>query len=122
MKYLRQTVETALRIGTELPVFYQRADVDTAYPYFVFEIRRLTDESGIKTNVLEVNGWDKADTSSRIEAKMDELEQKIHKLKLKDSARVILIHKGQKDPVDDEDKQIKRIRQQFQLTVCERSE
>lgn len=120
MEALKTTVMTMLKSGTDIPVFYERADKDAKYPYFVFECRRLSENSGIEQYVLEINGWDQHPTSSRIEAKMDELEKAVHTLKNNDKDRTIIIYKGQKNPVDDEDKSIKRCREQFEMHVCER--
>ena len=120
MDALKAPVKTILESGTDIPVFYERADKNTSYPYFVFECRRISENSGIEQYVLEVNGWDQGSTSSRIESKMDELEKAIHNLKYNDRDRTIIIYKGQKNPVDDEDKSIKRYREQFDMRVCER--
>lgn len=120
MEELKDTVKKMLESGTDIPVFYQRAGKDEKYPYFVFECRRLSENSGIEQFVLEVNGWDQHPTSSRIEKKMDELEAAIHTMKHNNSDRVVVIYKGTKSPVDDEDKSIKRCREQFEMQVCER--
>lgn len=120
MEALDTTVKEILSSGTDIPVFIERSTKETKYPYFVFECRRLSEDSGIEKYVLEVNGWDQQPTSSRIKAKMNELEKAIHKLKHNDKDRTIIIYKGQKSMVDDEDKSIKRIRQQFEMHVCER--
>lgn len=120
MEALKTTVQKILESGTDIPVCYQRAKKDMKYPYFVFEYRRLSDNSGIEQYVLEVNGWDQSPTSSRIEKKMDELEEAIHTLKVNDSDRVVIIYRGSKEPIDDEDKSIRRCREQFEMQVCER--
>ena len=120
MEALEITVKAILGAGTDIPVFNERADKDTGYPYFVFECRRLSENSGIEQYILEVNGWDKRSASSRIRAKMDELEKAIHTLKSNDKDRTIIIYKGPKVMVDDEDKSIKRCREQFEMQVCER--
>lgn len=120
MEGLKNTVQAMLEQGTDIPVCYQRADKNTLYPYFVYEYRRLSDDSGIERYVLEVNGWDQNQTSSRIEKKMDELERAIHTLKISNEDRVVVIYKGLRNPVDDEDKSIRRCRQQFEMQVCER--
>ena len=58
MEALKDTVKKMLESGTDIPVFYQRAGKDEKYPYFVFECRRLSENSGIEQFVLEVYGWD----------------------------------------------------------------
>lgn len=120
MAVLKNTVKTMLESVTDIPVFYERAEKDARYPYFVFECRRLSGGNGVEKYVLEVNGWDQASTSSRIEAKMDELEAAIHTLKHNNRDGVVIIYKGPKAPVDDEDKSIRRCREQFEMQVCER--
>ena len=120
MAALKTTVQTMLESGTDIPVFYERAEKDARYPYFVFECRRLSESNGVEKYVLEVNGWDQALTSSRIETKMDDLEVAIHALKHSNTDRVIIIYKGSRGPVDDEDKSIRRCREQFEMQVCER--
>lgn len=120
MSSLKMTVLEVLEKGTDLSVFYERAEPEAKYPYFVFELRRLSENAGIEKYVLEVNGWDQSKTASRIEAKMDELERNIHSVKVCDNDRTLIVYKGQKAPLDDEDKRIKRCREQFEMFVCER--
>ncbi len=105
---------------SDIPVKEREADKDTPYPYFVFETRRLSSDNGIDSYVLEVNGWDQHKYDSRIKAKLNLLENKLHTLKITNKDRSFVIYKGDTQMVTDEDKSIKRIREQFALTVCER--
>lgn len=100
-------------------VNYKRADKNMLYPYLVYEARRLSSENGIDKYVLEVNAWDKKETEARIAAMMDQLERHIDGLKKYDKNTALIIHKGPREGIDDEDKSIKRIREQFELVVCE---
>lgn len=120
MEALKDSVKTLLETNTNIPVFYREADKDAKYPYFVFAYRRIDENNGIERYEVEVNGWDQNRTSSRIEAKLDAMERAVHTLKHMDDDRVLIMYMGRKEPVDDEDKSIKRIREQFEMTVCER--
>lgn len=117
---IKDTVKYLMESLTDIPVFYQRADVETEYPFLVFEYRRLTTSDGRENYVLEVNAWDMHKTSSRIEAEMNSLENGLHKSVTNDKERTIVIYKDSIQPVDDENKEIKRIRAQFEMQIFER--
>lgn len=117
---LRDSLQELIRETTGKEAFYLEADRDVEYPYYVFEVRRLQSEGGMERCVLEVNAWDHHPTSSRIEEGMDALEYAFHGFKRMGASHCIVLHKGERQPVADEDKEIRRVRAVFDLTVCER--
>lgn len=118
---LRDNLKERIQEATGREAFYNEAEKDAEYPYYVFEVRRLQLEGCMEHCALEINAWDYHPTSSRIEAGMDALEHALHGLKALDMAHCIVLHKGERQPVADEDKAIKRIRAVFDLMVCGRS-
>lgn len=100
--------------------FYNEAPKEAKYPYGVFGLRRLGTEDERQRFVLEVNVWDKSPYYSRAEAMMDEIEEKLDGcLSLSDDT-LFYCYIGAREPVEDKDKSIKRIREQFELYCYER--
>lgn len=99
-------------------IFYQSAPQEEKYPYYVYELRRLDTNNSVDKYILEINAWDMNNTSSRIEKGMDRIDSLngFKQIEKADSFAFV-IYKGKRDPVDDEDKRIKRIREQMELTV-----
>lgn len=103
-----------------LGAYYVEAPEDAEYPYVVFELNRLSEDYDRQAYLLEVNVWDKHKYYSRAEAKMDELEGILngcYELSTKD---LFYVFNGQRQVVPDDDKQIKRVREQFELYLYER--
>lgn len=102
--------------------FNEEAPEDAAYPYAVFSARRISESDGKQIYSLEINVWDQNTYYSRAESMMDELEHKLHRCNYMTDSHLIRIFKGQRQPVTDPDKDIKRVREQFEMHVYERED
>ncbi len=102
--------------------YYEEAPKDTAYPYAVFSMRRISEADGRQSYSLEINVWDQHAYYSRAENMMDALEKKLHRTNHLTGEYLIRIFKGARQNVPDPDKSIKRIREQFELYVYERED
>lgn len=102
--------------------YYEEAPEDTAYPYVVFSMRRISESDGRQSYSLEINAWDQYAYYSRVENMMDALEKKLHQTNRLTEEYLIRIFKGARQNVPDQDKSIKRVREQFELYVYEREE
>lgn len=117
---MNKNIQELLKTGTEWPVYEFEAPEEASYPYIVFEARRLSASEGIDNYVLEVNAWDKHDTYARVTTVMKELEQAINREHVLNDDELLIVYKGGSQSVPDENKQIKRIREQFDLIVVGR--
>lgn len=102
--------------------YSDEAPDEATYPYKVFSIRKLIAEDGISFYLLEVNVWDKHKYYSRAESIMDELEKMLSKQVFNTEDLVIYTYIGQRDNIVDQDKQIKRVRGQFEMRVVSKEE
>ena len=102
-----------------LSAYYMEAPEDAQYPYAVFELNRLTENYERQAMILEVNVWDKHKYFSRAEAKMDDIEKLLHGYFELTNHDVFYCFNGSRMAVPDDDKQIKRIREQFELYYYE---
>lgn len=99
-------------------IFYQNALQEKEYPYYVYDLRRIDTNNSVDKYILEINAWDKHHTSSRIEEGMDNIDSLNGFKQIEKSVSfVFVIYKGKREPIDDEDKGIKRIREEMELTV-----
>lgn len=117
---LRDTIEQLLREAVQAPVYYQRAPKGAKYPFYVFDFRLITKDNGVKKYTLEVNAWDQHETSSRIECGMDDIEAAADQNRIFNEDRMLITYTGAREAIDDEDKTIRRIREQLEMQVCER--
>ena len=102
--------------------YCEEAPKDAVYPYTVFSVRRLSDNEGGQSYILEVNAWDQHAYYSRAESVMDELEKKLHWCNHLTDEFLIRIFKGRRQNVPDPDKTMKRVMEQFEMHVFEREE
>lgn len=102
--------------------YSEEAPNNAAYPYNVFSVNRISEENGIQTYNLEINVWDDNQYYSRADSYMDDLEKKLHGINHLTEKILIQIWKGQRRHIPDQDKQIKRVREIFEMKVCERRE
>lgn len=120
IKELKDVIKEILEDATQKSTFYQKADKEEGYPYTVFDFRRIGSDYGVDKFILEVNSWDNHETSSRIEKIMDDLETEVHANNIVTEIGSVTIYKGPREPVPDENKDIKRIREQFEMHVVGR--
>lgn len=84
--------------------------------HLVYELRQLTTAYNVTKYRLEVNLWSRADFD-----KLDELADKVENMlhfagaNLSDGSYIKIYKDGQREPVDDSDKDINRIRINFEL-------
>lgn len=102
--------------------FYEEAPKDVTYPYAVFSLKRISYTAGKQTYILEINVWDRNSYYSRANSMMSELEKKLHRCNHITESYLIRIFKGQRNPVPDPDKDIKRVMEQFEMYAYEREE
>lgn len=104
-----------------LGAYYSEAPVSANYPYAVFDITLNSKDDERNACTLEVNVWDKNQYYSRAEKMADDITRLLDgSIKLSDEV-LFYCYTGSRDHVLDEDKQIKRIRMQFELYFYERS-
>lgn len=103
-----------------LSAYYMEAPESAQYPYAVFELNRLSQDYERQSLLLEVNVWDKHKYYSRAEAKMDEIEEALHGYFQLSNNDVFYVFNGSRQVIPDDDTQIKRIREQFELYYYER--
>lgn len=102
--------------------YCEEAPEEATYPYAVFSARRISDVDGIQLYSLEVNVWDQNKHYSRAECMMDEMEEKLHRCNLFYGNLMIRVLKGQRNNIPDQDKEIKRIRELFEMHIYESEE
>lgn len=104
-----------------LGAYYSEAPEGAAYPYAVFDVNVLSVDDARNSCTLEINVWDKGAYYSRAEQMADDIEKKVDgEISLSDDL-LFYAYKGSREHILDEDKQIKRIRMQFELYFYERS-
>ena len=103
-----------------LGAYYMEAPEDAKYPYAVFELNRLSEDYERQSYILEVNVWDSHKYYSRAEAKMDDIEKLLHGYFQLSNNDVFYVFNGSRQSIPDDDKAIKRIREQFELYLYER--
>lgn len=102
--------------------FCEEAPQDISYPYAVFNARRLNETDEIQTYSLEINVWDRHQYYSRADKMMDNLERKLNKCNHLTDRYLIRIFRGPRQNVPDQDKDLKRVREQFEMYVYERED
>lgn len=101
--------------------YYVNASDKAIYPYLCYEMRVINSEDNKSSYILEINAWSKENTVV-IDEIMDAVEKKLNFYKHVDENLLISTYKGQnREFVEDNDKTIKRIREQFEMQVYERS-
>ena len=114
------TIKTILERVAGIPVYKNEAPEDAVYPYVVFEARRLSATNFLENYLLEINVWDKYHTYSRVEHFIKKIEKGLDREYDLGKDGLIICYKGNSQPVPDENKQIKRMREQFDMIVVER--
>ena len=103
-----------------LGAYYMEAPEGATYPYAVFELNRLSENDERQAILLEINVWDKHRYYSRAEEMMDTIEKNLHGYGQLSNDDIFYCFNGSRQAIPDEDKQIKRIREQFELYYYER--
>ena len=103
-----------------LGAYYMEAPESATYPYAVFELRRMVEDYERQSIILEVNVWDKHRYYSRAEEMMDTIEGLLHGTYELSNNDIFYVFNGNRQNIPDDDKDIKRIREQFELYYYER--
>lgn len=114
---VRDVILAVITASSERPSFYEQAELSADYPYSVFDMRRMTATEGIERYALEVNVWDKYKTYSRVDYIADAIERDMDKTVLMINSAVLTMHKDSRQIIEDEDKNIRRIRLQMELII-----
>ena len=116
---LRDLLKQALTLD-ESKAYPSEASKNATYPYSVFTVK-ITDPSSVPVvGILEVNVWDMQNTYSRANSIMDAIEKKTE-VRHTNEKMMAWMYKGQRDEVPDENKDIKRVREQFEIRFAERN-
>ena len=75
MKYLKIEIEKIL-LEICKNVYLESADSDSLFPYLIYNISNVVNNGVIHSYFLDVDIWDKSDTTIKI----DELEERLKKL------------------------------------------
>lgn len=102
--------------------YYERAPQEATYPYAVFSARRTGEIDGRQAYVMEINVWDQHQHYSRAENIMDGMERKLHQRNCLTDRYLIRIFRGPRQTVEDPDRDIKRVREQFEMYIYERED
>lgn len=102
--------------------YFEEAPKQASYPYKVFSMRRIGAAGARQVYLLEMNVWDQDEYYSRAEILMDELEKKLHRNSFMTERCLIRIFKGDRRNIQDPDKTIKRVYEQFEMHVYEKEE
>lgn len=114
-------LELKNQLEVYLGAYYSEAPTNATYPYSVFDITINSKDDNKYSCTLEINVWDKNQYYSRAEELADRTSKLLDgTIKLSDEV-LFYCFEGSRDHVLDEDKQIKRIRMQFELYFYERS-
>lgn len=92
-------------------IFYRIAPANATYPYIVIRVRDI-----FEAKELEIDYWDKDDTSVRIETLADNIEKLLNnELINNENHTLIFYYNEDRKIVDDEDKSIQRINESFEI-------
>lgn len=103
-------------------VFTDEAPKDADYPYIVVEMTKGSSESYPFVGILEVNVWDRHRTNSRAESIMDIVESKLRNEFFENDSVNFRAFDGDRQPLIDEDKSIKRVREKFMIRYAIKGE
>ena len=107
---LRKDIQHLLKSIFE-KTFYRRADVDTKYPYLVYTIRDVDDYK-----ILEIDFWDEGSNTENIENFADKVEERLDEfIKTNENHSISIFKNNDRSWVDDENKNILRINESFQI-------
>lgn len=107
---LRKDIQHLLKSVFE-KTFYRRADVDTKYPYLVYTIRDVDDYK-----ILEIDFWDEGNNTENIENIVDRIEETLDEfIKTNENHSISIFKNNDRRWVDDENKNILRINESFQI-------
>ena len=117
LKYLVQSKLETLTAN----VYHEIANEKKLYPHIVFEFRRIDlGDLWRQDYILEVDIWDKQDSSQRVDNLADQVENLLQAENLPQTNVLPTFYLIDRQNIPDEDKEIKPRRIQFQIQNYER--
>ena len=117
LKYLVQTKLKTLTAN----VYFEIANEKALYPHIVFNFRRIDlGDLWRQDYILEVDIWDKQDSSLRVDDLADSVENLLQAENLPQSNVLPTFYLIDRQDIPDENKEIKHRRVQFQIQNYER--
>lgn len=107
---LRKDIQHLLKSVFE-KTFYRRADSGIEYPYLVYTIRDVDDYK-----ILEVDFWDEGSNTENIENIADNVEEALDEfINTNENHSISIFKNDDRKWIDDENKNILRINESFQI-------
>ena len=117
LKYLVQSKLETLTAN----VYHEIANEKKLYPHIVFDFRRIDlNDLWRQDYILEVDIWDKQDSSQRVDNLADQVENLLQAENLPQTNVLPTFYLINRQNIPDEDKEIKHRRVQFQIQNYER--
>ena len=117
LKYLVQAKLKTLTAN----VYFKIANEKKLYPHIVFNFRRIDlGDLWRQDYILEIDIWDKQDSSLRVDDLADSVENLLQAENLPQTNVLPTFYLIDRQDIPDEDKEIKHIRVQFQIQNYER--
>ena len=117
---LKLLVQTKLKTVTT-KVYHEVADENAMYPHIVFNFRRIDlGDLSRQDYVLEVNVWDKSNSTQQVDNLADSVEKLLQAENLPQDHVLPTFYLIDRQSIWDEDKTIRHRRIQFQVQNYER--
>lgn len=117
---LKLLVQTKLKTVTT-KVYHEVADENAVYPHIVFNFRRIDlGDLSRQDYVLEVNVWDKSNSTQQVDNLADSVEKLLQAENLPQDHVLPTFYLIDRQSILDEDKTIRHRRIQFQVQNYER--
>ena len=117
---LKLLVQTKLKTVTT-KVYHEVADENAVYPHIVFNFRRIDlGDLSRQDYVLEVNVWDKGNSTQQVDNLADSVEKLLQAENLPQDHVLPTFYLIDRQSIWDEDKTIRHRRIQFQVQNYER--
>lgn len=117
---LKELVQTKLKTITT-KVYHEVADEKALYPHIVFSFRRIDlGDLSRQDYILEVDVWDKGNSTTTVDALCDQVEDLLQGKNLPQTTVLPTFYLIDRQNIRDEDKLIRHRRIQFQIQNYER--
>lgn len=106
----RVVVETIHSVAPTLPVYHKRAPDNAPFPYGVYDLRRVDlNDLSRDDYTIELNLWDHASDSTRVDELADLIEEAFNAVNLPQEDILPTFYRVTRYPVEDADKDIQRV-------------
>lgn len=119
MKHLKARIEEMLSTICDR-VFLESAEDDSPFPYLVYFLENGTNYYGMMTYTLDIDVWDKAETTVNIDELSDKLK-KLHQTTYIDDNIQFVLYFDRLINSKSEHKDLKRYTLMFEVRATERS-